>query len=375
MRTTTAAAADYLERVRTELADLPAGELEEVLDDVAGHLEEVASEIGDDLESRLGTPREYAAELRAAAGYPAAGSTLKTEHDATPALVLGIGATLLLPACALVWMSPVAGLDSLVLLAALGFTPSVLGVLALRGRDPRIVTTHPAWIRGAAWLNARADQLPVPVRRELVAVGQPGWWMIRGALAGLAVYASVRGEGSLGNLLFAALGALVSVVVGRVSQRDRRWLWFVVPANVAAVLGLIVLAGALDLPGRATDGGAVGVETPNGIWVDGDPISNIFVFDEQGRAGPNARLYDQGRRPIALAGEERCPDADGFPPPSGTDNVFPNVTVEWSTDGAQCTERNGPTFTLPPLAARPTPTTTATSTPTPTPTPTPRPTR
>ena len=54
-------------------SDLPPGELEDVLDDVTGHLSEVACEFGEEptlaaLQERLGTPRQYAAELRTAAG-------------------------------------------------------------------------------------------------------------------------------------------------------------------------------------------------------------------------------------------------------------------------------------------------------------------
>jgi len=65
----------YLAGVRAELSDLPPGELEDVLDDVTGHLTEVAAELGGEptataLQGRLGTPRQYADELRTAAGYP-----------------------------------------------------------------------------------------------------------------------------------------------------------------------------------------------------------------------------------------------------------------------------------------------------------------
>jgi len=66
--------ARYLAGVRAELADLPPNELTEMLDDVGAHLSDLAAELGPDadLTARLGTPAAYAAELRAAAGYPAA---------------------------------------------------------------------------------------------------------------------------------------------------------------------------------------------------------------------------------------------------------------------------------------------------------------
>jgi hypothetical protein len=51
------------------------GGVRDVLDDVAGHLAEVAGEFEQEptaqtLQERLGTPRQYADELRTAAGYP-----------------------------------------------------------------------------------------------------------------------------------------------------------------------------------------------------------------------------------------------------------------------------------------------------------------
>jgi uncharacterized membrane protein len=73
--TLTGAVAIYLAQVRAELSDLPPGEFEDALDDVSGHLTEVAAEFESEptiatLQERLGTPQQYADELRTAAGYP-----------------------------------------------------------------------------------------------------------------------------------------------------------------------------------------------------------------------------------------------------------------------------------------------------------------
>jgi hypothetical protein len=75
MNTTLSPAAAYVDAVRSALADLPADDLAEIVDDVRDHVEQVAAERGEDpspaqLEERLGTPAAYAAELRSAAGYP-----------------------------------------------------------------------------------------------------------------------------------------------------------------------------------------------------------------------------------------------------------------------------------------------------------------
>ena len=60
---------DYAARVGAALADLPGAVRDELLADLTDHLAEVAGEDdGTDLETRLGPPETYAADLRAAAG-------------------------------------------------------------------------------------------------------------------------------------------------------------------------------------------------------------------------------------------------------------------------------------------------------------------
>ena len=62
----------YHAAVRAALADLPDAARAELLEDLADHLREVRAESeGRSLTDVLGAPGDYAAELRAAAGYPA----------------------------------------------------------------------------------------------------------------------------------------------------------------------------------------------------------------------------------------------------------------------------------------------------------------
>jgi hypothetical protein len=58
----------YLEQVRAALADLPAEEREELLEDLPDHLALVLAEQNGTLRERLGPPEAYAVELRTAAG-------------------------------------------------------------------------------------------------------------------------------------------------------------------------------------------------------------------------------------------------------------------------------------------------------------------
>src|SRR5262245_59959935 len=134
---------DYLDRVRAALADLPTDAREELLEDLPDHLAEVLAEDAGTLTERLGEPEAYAAELRAAAGLAAAGTGAAGAAAAT--------------------------------------------VLARPARQ---------WLRGAA---ARADARVGPAlgyRRvsELLVQLRPGWWVLRGYLAGLLVYAMIFGS-------------------------------------------------------------------------------------------------------------------------------------------------------------------------------------
>ena len=69
--TMTTEAAAYLAAVEHELADLPADERAELLEDLAMHLQAVEEEHDErPLEVRLGSAVAYASELRTAAGLP-----------------------------------------------------------------------------------------------------------------------------------------------------------------------------------------------------------------------------------------------------------------------------------------------------------------
>jgi uncharacterized membrane protein len=65
-------AQSYLDRVGAALADLPEEERADLLDELGTHVDEIAAEGTSSLEARLGSPDDYAAELRASAGLPPA---------------------------------------------------------------------------------------------------------------------------------------------------------------------------------------------------------------------------------------------------------------------------------------------------------------
>ncbi|GAA3575856.1 HAAS signaling domain-containing protein [Kribbella ginsengisoli] len=399
--TLTGPVATYLTQVKAELSDLPPGELAEVLDDVTGHLSEVAAEFEEEptaagLQARLGTPSQYADELRTAAGYPPRTKAAKPERTgAEAALTWGVIASIVGPLFLIIGLTngigeaAFFGTIGVLLLAGAAF----MGVRALQGRDPRIVLETYRGQRGAEQIRNLIDQIPPNVRRDLVTIGQPVWWVARGIVGGGAVFAM---SGAAAVVVVGALaGAIVSVWIGRKTQQDRRWLWYVVPLNVVATI-IVPLWLAYSFVG-----GSAGPFTnyrshatsnsyypQNGLALDGTSISNVYPFDEQGRQ-VKVRLYDQDGRPISLP-LQNCAASNGTI--GGSDsvsNLYPQATVKTDepaqtdangNDITPCTETDKAPFVPPPApATTPTmgPTTGSTpgasTTPRPTPTPTAKP--
>lgn len=361
MTTLSGVAEAYLGRVREELGDLPASELEEVLDDVAGHLDEVVRELGDemtskDLQDRLGTPETYAAELRDAAAYPA---PPRVRHNSRGGIAVALGAisAALLSFFVAAWIDADLGIGDMLALAAIGLVPALLGVLALNRRPPELVTELRLWRWAADRLARIAEALPMSLRRDLVSVGQPGWWVLRGVLVGtggylLAVGHDIGWEVNLPGLVSSALiGIVVSVWLGRRSQRDRRWLWLLAPVNVALVVAMISVAvtGSWRTIASRADGDPISnptYESPAGLWLNGDQLTNLFAFDENGKVLKNIRLYDSVGSPLVLTGIG-CSRA-GLGEVETQDNIFPKPGTQVADDG-NCTETVKPEFAVPPL--------------------------
>ena len=78
-------AAQVRRRGGAQLADLPDDDRADLLDELAAHVDELVAEGDTPLTDRLGTPAEYAAELRASAGLPPRG------HGVAPARRPSIG--------------------------------------------------------------------------------------------------------------------------------------------------------------------------------------------------------------------------------------------------------------------------------------------
>lgn len=264
--------ADYVDRVRAALADLPPEARDELTEDLPEHLAEVAAETDGTLVDRLGEPEAYAAELRAAAGA-----------EGNPG----------------------------------------------RATLNRRLTAGRA--RAAAQLHRLDVQLGPLLGHPSVSTFlrplRPAWWLLRGWLAALLVSAVLgepsgllpRLDGSVLAGLFLLAGAvLVSLWLGRRSAGFRGWPRRLLRLGTAALL-LFAFAALVNVDQHASSDEFRGYE---GVRVDKryDMIQDVFVYDEQGRLVRNARLFDQNGVPIQL-GWPACVDGRGIVPPPR--NVYP----------------------------------------------------
>lgn len=256
---TSPAAQAYLTAVREELADLPADERAELLEDLELHLTALEEEGRDEpLTARLGSAADYAAELRAAAGLP--------PRERVPS----------------------------------------------RRRLP----VRRTWelISGNAAVRETRAFLPALA---------PAWWVVRGYLVVLLPCLRQRagahdfpvpapgGHHALGALLVLA-AVVLSVALGR-----RRLPRPVTVLIVAVDLALAVAAvGVLrDAPRRLTTH-TVEVVTPaqdpafrlSPLITQHGPVTDIYPYASDGTPLHDVLLYDQDGRPLQTGKQLWWPD-------------------------------------------------------------------
>jgi hypothetical protein len=299
----------YLAQVREALADLQPAERDDLLEDLQGHLEELrAEDPAVDLVARLGDAFAYAEELRLSAGLPArdpqSGMTLAERLDRTrTALVHVVGS----------WPGGTAALESLVQLRPAWWVLRVYGVVAVVGK---------LWHGSSGWSRSL---LP-----------------------------TIHGNRTLGGLALIGL-VIASVRVGRsplMSTGPRRVLLGV--ANVVLVFATVGYLAGTSLSRTET----ITVNPCCGSLVgpDGTPLSNIYAYDENGKAIPRVQLFDQDGRPLDITIND-SPIGDGAV--SGQlHNVFPQRQVldtVANPDGTvQEVPRPAPVIAAPHLSPSPT---------------------
>jgi hypothetical protein len=329
---------EYLAGVRAALADLPAHEVSEILDDVRVHLADLTEDLDGDpdfaaLSARLGTPATYAAELRAAAGYPAppaaAGPERRDRGTARLALAGLVASTLLVTFGALV------GSPEVVLFGAL------FGLLALPllGRDgPQV----PSVASLTAVLRFRASRPGAGTAAGSVADFltslQPAWWVARAFAAAVLVLA-VLGVGGVAAALVTLLAAPLSVWVGHRTRRDRRWLWAVVPLNGLAAAVLLTTFSPVALgAGQST---TYASPYQAGLWQDSErQIHDIRPVDAAGNPLTGVYLFDQDGGPIDVSGGSACANYDSKgrfgTGPAGPEHPYPRGTLDYDPNTGDC---------------------------------------
>ena len=248
--TTTPAAEQYLAEVEHELADLPADERAELLEDLAMHLAALQQEPDDrTLTERLGSSASYATELRSAAGLPPRASDSSGTRTR--------------------WLRTTA--------AAVRTSGAVRG---LRSFLPQL---RPAW-----W-----------VLRGYLLVAVPSLWNIDGS-RDFPVPAPA-GSHLLGVILV-SLAVVASVAVGR-RQLSRFLALGVVAVNLVLLVGAANLLQ--DWAWRSADNRVVFVDARTDAFVDSPlitdrgPVTNILAFDVNGKPLQGVLLYDQDGRPLS----------------------------------------------------------------------------
>ncbi|WP_262287074.1 hypothetical protein [Micromonospora sp. MA102] len=288
--------ADYVDRVRAALADLPPAVRDELTEDLPEHLAEVAAEAEGTLVDRLGTPEAYAAELRAAAG---------AEAGAGP-----------------------------------GHRRRRLAAAQARaGTQLRALDTQLGPLLG----QSSVSEFLRPLR--------PAWWLVRGWLAALLI-SVVLGEPSgllprldgnvLAGLFLLGGAVLVSVWLGRRSAGFRGWPRRLLRLGTAALL-LFSFALLVNVDQHASSD-QFGSYQEVSVGDRYDSIEDVFVYDQEGRLVRNAQLFDQNGVPIRL-GWPTCLSADGnMPPPR---NAYP-YCPDRAPFGAPAPAPAAPTVSAPP---------------------------
>ncbi|MEU0532366.1 DUF1700 domain-containing protein [Amycolatopsis tolypomycina] len=339
----------YLARVRTALADLPASEIEEILEDVRPHLAELEAELGEGarveaLIERLGSPESYAAELRASGGYPAPGegTTQVLATPAAPSLVkprIALwGLVFSSLAFALLAFGAAVSRDPDVFLGVLLFGPVFLVSLALLlrgGVEPVLALPEAGWLR-ATMAKARGQEDAGKLLRYLGSL-KPAWWVLCAVvLIALGLLFMLQRRSGVLLLPFLILAAVGALWAGPRARSDRRLLWVAVPISAFVIGGALGGFGAaIDLFARGHSYSGPSSYYPSSsdnygndqLTYGGRGVENVYAFDAEGKPLTEIYLYDEEGRPITVT-RYGCERSSGSKQKIGEDNRFPRPKIE-----------------------------------------------
>ncbi|WP_037356114.1 HAAS signaling domain-containing protein [Amycolatopsis orientalis] len=346
------AARTYLARVRTALADLPANEIEELLEDVRPQLAEMEAEAGaaarvEDLVARLGTPESYAAELRASGGYPPAPETPETPTEVVATVNPGrLGPRLALwgllfcaAGAALVAFYTAVRFDAKELAGMLVLAPVfAVSVAFLLLRGVEAIRDLPEVARARAMVKSmREDRSADRVLAYLNSL-KPAWWVVCGvALLAFGLLLMIRNLHAILLLPVLLVGAGLVMWAGPRTKADGRMLWIAVPVS-AFVAGSAFggLGAAVNLVRDRTYSSNSAPAYASSTYEDihgnealrygSHELTNLYVFDANGKPLENVYLYDDRGRPITIT-RYGCEKDTGTSQMTGQDNQFPRPKV------------------------------------------------
>ncbi len=251
--------------VRTHLNDLPADDVDDLLDGLEADLSDQATEAGDVF--TLPDAATYAAELRAAAGLP--------ERSELPA-----GER----------------------------TPILRRAADLRKSIDAQIRRNPA----AEWLLELAGSL------------RPIWWVLRAVVLYLFIaplfwsgYGSMSGVVAylIGALQFPGIVLLLALLLLSVQWGRGQWAPTPIMRGIRTAVTVVTLvltpftlvgiAGSVQsLVWDSSYNGQAAASITPGLSLDGQRIRNIYAFGADGNAIPVVQLFDQDGKPLTTVGSD-----------------------------------------------------------------------
>jgi hypothetical protein len=156
---------------------------------------------------------------------------------------------------------------------------------------------------------------------EFVLLLRPAWWVLRGYLVAMVVAWALDDSGQpmgllprIGGSELVALLLLAAAVLGSIWLGRRQftsaapWPRYALYAGTT-VLVLVAIGGFFSADSSTRDANYSDVNYNGGnAYSD---VQDVFVYDEQGRLVPGARLFDQNGTPIQLGNPYCTDDSDG----------------------------------------------------------------
>lgn len=253
---------EITEYVRAVREALPESTGHELLEDLPEHLAEVLAEGTGTLVERLGTPEAYAAELLSTAGYVGG---FPDAPPAAPGKLAELGAAVM---------------------------------EKLRAADVRV---------GPVLGYARASEFLLLLR--------PAWWVLRGYLVAMLVAWALNDGGAVGLLPRVGGSAIVAIVLLAAGIYASIWFGRRTATGLAkgpryalyagtTVLVLIAIGAFFNADSTTLNESYQTVNYDNNPYGD---VQDVYVYDQQGRLVPNARIFDQDGQPIRM-GNPYCYD-------------------------------------------------------------------